>query len=127
MRCIPVWLVFAACSSSTSHGPTVTDAACGTSITAHVGDQITVSLGSTYWTYQTTSNTAVLAQVGMTVVTPTNCVPGGGCGTARAEFDAVGAGQATINASRTSCGEASGCGSGQGQGICTITVDVARD
>jgi hypothetical protein len=106
---------------------TATDAACGQSIDAVVGDTIAVSLGSTYWSFGPTSDSSVIVQDGTTEVTPTGgCVPGAGCGTARALFDAVGVGQATIDASRTSCGEAMGCGPDQGQGICTITVNVVQ-
>ena len=113
------------CGSSS--GPTLTDAACGTSVNAIAGDQIRVSLGSTYWSFQPTSDPSVLVQDGTTQIAPSgSCVPGGGCGTTTAIFDAVSAGTATIGASRTSCGEAMGCGPGQGDGVCTITVNVAR-
>jgi hypothetical protein len=117
-------LVVAACGRSSE--PAFTDTSCGMTITSAVGDQIIVSLGSTYWTFQAVSDPSVLEQVGTTMTTPSaHCTPGGGCGTTRAVFDAIGAGQAMINASRTTCGEALGCGPGQGQGICTITIVVA--
>src|SRR5262249_37741013 len=103
------------------------DAACGATFNAKLGNRIVVSLNSTYWNFDGSSDHAVLMQEGMTAYAPDhNCVPGGGCGTATAVFLAAGTGQAVINASRTSCGEAVGCGPGQGQGQCSITVTVGR-
>ena len=58
----------------------------------------------TYWTFEGSSNPLVLAQVGTVTVTPTaGCVPGAGCGTARARFAARLAGRAAVTASRTTC------------------------
>jgi hypothetical protein len=117
-------VLFAAAGCSGAN--TLTDSSCGTSIEARVGQRIDVSLGSTYWSFEASSDPAVMQQDGSTQIAPAgSCVPGGGCGTADATFDAVGAGHATIKATRIACGEALGCGQGQGQGICTIRVTVS--
>lgn len=108
-------------------GVTLKDDACGTQVQVKVGAQVTVSLASTYWTIAGSSSPAVLQQSGaMTFGKGQNCppIPGTGCGTANMTFSAVGAGQAVISASRTTCGEALACGHGQGQDQCTITVVV---
>ena len=116
------FLGLAACGNQT-----FTDTSCGSSVSAVVGEKFDVSLASTYWGFDATSDPTVVKQDGATRTSPSgNCVPGGGCGTATATFDAVAPGQATINASRTSCGEAMGCGTGQDQGICTMTVTVTQ-
>jgi hypothetical protein len=106
---------------------TLADAACGTQVEVKVGARVTVSLGSTYWTIQGSSSPAVLQSSGaMTHGPGQNCppFPGSGCGTVSMVFQAVGAGQAVISASRTTCGEALQCGHGQGMDQCTITVVV---
>jgi hypothetical protein len=90
---------------------TLTDADKGRTVPVHVGDEVQVVLGSTYWTVQASSDPAVLASVGQPVVAPqpSGCVPGEGCGTVTATFRAAGPGTATVSAGRTSCGEAMGC------------------
>jgi hypothetical protein len=124
MKALVAALLAAGCGSS-SGPPPITQAACGTTIDSRVGAQIVVSLDSTYWMFQAVSDPTVLEQSGTPTSTAGNCPAGVGCGTVRAVFEAIGAGQASIQASRSSCGEASACGPGQGDGICTITVDVA--
>ena len=88
----------------------LTDKDKGTTASVHVGDRVTVVLGSTYWTFGTGTG-SVLRSDGPTDVAPqtSGCVPGQGCGTATASFTAVAAGTTTIVATRTSCGEAARC------------------
>jgi hypothetical protein len=96
----------------------------GRRVTAHVGDHLLLTLNSTYWTIQGSSNPAVLRQSGQPVVSPilSGCVPGQGCGTVRASFDAVAPGAADVTASRTSCGEALACTGGAGSYRVTVLV-----
>jgi len=103
---------------------TLTDKDKGTSVTVHVGDSIDVVLGSTYWTFLALSDTTVLRSDGSPDVVPqkTGCVPGQGCGTVTAVFTAVGAGAATIAATRTSCGEAMGCTPSNGRYEVNVSV-----
>ena len=51
------------------------------------------------------------------------CVPGEGCGTVTALYDAVAPGRADVNAKRTSCGEAMSCTGNLG--FYRVTVVVA--
>jgi hypothetical protein len=107
------------------HSIAVSDAANGATIRIHTGTRVTVRLGSTYWTFQGSSNPAVLRQVGTPTVKPRGgCVPGAGCGTVTATFVARHPGTATVTASRTTCGEALRCTGGQGS--YTLTVVVRR-
>ena len=67
-------------------------------------------LSSTYWQFQPSSDPSVLRAEGSPATSPSpGCVPGAGCGTATATFTALSPGQATIVATRTSCGEAMLC------------------
>ena len=84
----------------------------GTTVRVTKGTTIVVTLSSTYWKFPNPPNAAVLQPVGGVVTTPgapNACVPGGGCGTVSVTYKAVGAGQAQITASRTTCGEALAC------------------
>lgn len=90
---------------------TLTDADNHRHVTLHVGEWLTLVLGSTYWTVQDSSNPEVLRRAGDPVVEPQlrGCVPGQGCGTVTAAFTGVGAGDAVVTATRTTCGEAMAC------------------
>jgi hypothetical protein len=113
----------ASAPAAAHHSVTVRDAANGTTVKIRVGTRLTVRLGSTYWTFQGSSNPAVLRQAGNPKVTPSGgCVPGAGCGTATARFLARHAGTATVRASRTACGEALKCTGGQGSYSVTVVV-----
>jgi hypothetical protein len=96
----------------------------GHRLAAHVGDHLLLTLNSTYWTVQGSSNPAVLRQSGQPLVVPTfgGCVPGQGCGIVRASFDALAPGTADVTASRTSCGEALACTGGAGSYRVTVVV-----
>ena len=103
---------------------TVTDHDKGTTVTLHVGDRLKVALASTYWTIRDSAKPSVLRADGRQVTTSTanGCVPGAGCGTASRTFSAVGKGTATVNASRTTCGEALLCTGGNGKFSVTVVV-----
>jgi len=83
-----------------------------------------VTLGSTYWTIQGSSNSLVLAPVGAGVTSPESCSapPGSGCGTVSQEFRAARSGTAQVTASRVSCGEAMRCVGPAGQYQLTVQV-----
>lgn len=96
----------------------------GTSITMHPGQTLMVTLGSTYWTIQGSSDSQVLTPVGAAVTSPESCdaPPGSGCGTVSQEFRAAGSGTARVTASRVSCGEAMRCVGPAGQYQLTVQV-----
>jgi hypothetical protein len=96
----------------------------GHAISVRVGDHLLVVLDSTYWSVAGSSDQAVLRPAGAPTVSPQvgGCVPGGGCGTVSAQFDAVAAGRADVTAKRSSCGEALACTGGQGAYRVTVVV-----
>lgn len=102
----------------------VTEPDNGKTLPVHVGERVEVRLSSTYWTFNGSSNPAVLRAVGPAVISPqpSGCVPGGGCGLAIADFDVIGVGSADVTASRTSCGEAMGCTGNQGSYQVTVAA-----
>lgn len=97
----------------------------GTSMTLHPGQTLLVTLSSTYWSFQGSSDAQVLAPVGAPVASPGSCPPGVGCGTVAQEFRAVGTGTAHVAASRVSCGEAMRCVGASGQYELTVKVTAA--
>ena len=103
---------------------TARDADNGHALSVHVGDHLQVVLGSTYWQLSGSSDPAVLRPSSQPTVSPQpgGCVPGGGCGTVSARFEAVAPGRADVTASRTSCGEALACTGAQGSYRVTVVV-----
>jgi hypothetical protein len=96
----------------------------GHAVSIRAGERLSVVLASTYWKVDGSSNEAALRQLTQPTVSPQpgGCVPGGGCGTVSALFEAVAAGRADVSARRTSCGEALSCTGSQG--IYRVTVVV---
>jgi hypothetical protein len=89
-----------------------TDAQNGQSIEVHAGDTVRVTLSSTAWSISGSSDSTVLEQAGLQVVSPASlgaCYPGENCGTTYAIYRAIKVGTATVDASRVSCGEARMC------------------
>ena len=138
---LPISLAFvaAACSvgsAGTTSGPSpstavlpsnaqVTEADNGQTVTATVGSTVTVTLENTYWMIGASSDPAVLAlESGPTTsgAAPSSCLPGMGCGEVTAAFRALAPGQATITASRTTCGEALLCTGSAGAFAVNIVV-----
>jgi hypothetical protein len=103
---------------------TATETDKGRTVHAHVGDRVDVVLHSTYWTFPGVSDPAVLRPVGAPVTAPQlrGCVPGGGCGTVTASYDAIAPGTAVVSATRTTCGEAMLCTGNAGSFPVTIAV-----
>jgi hypothetical protein len=96
------------------------------SLTLPAGQTLLVTLASTYWSFQGSSNPQVLVSLGGPVVSPapmgTCPVAGSGCGTISQEFRAVAPGTAQVTASRVSCGEASRCVGASGRYQLTVEV-----
>jgi hypothetical protein len=93
----------------------------GTTVTVHLGDTVVVVLHSTYWTFDVART--VLQPLGEPQPSPTTCaVPGGGCGTVTARYNASHVGTATLSAHRDSCGEAVRCTGGTGDWTVTVRV-----
>jgi len=100
-----------------------TDADKGHTLTLHLGDTLVVSLASTYWQVEGSSDTSVLRASGQPAVAPSpGCVPGSGCGTVTQSFTAVATGTADVTASRTGCGEARRCTGDEGHYQVTVVV-----
>jgi hypothetical protein len=115
--------------SGTPQGNAVTvgDADKGRTLTVAVGDQVVLTLASTYWRISDPTPVGLLVATGPPVVNATppgggTCIPGGGCGTVAVTFRASKPGTVTATASRTSCGEARGCVNGEGSYQVTIIV-----
>jgi len=117
-----------ACGGSGQRAPrefVANDAQNGQAIKVHAGDTVRVTLGSTAWTISGSSDSSVLPQQGLQVVSPAPpgaCYPGANCGTTSATYRAVKAGAATVDASRVSCGEARMCVGAEGRYQVTVVV-----
>jgi len=100
--------LLAACTSSASSGSppptaseritaTATEANDGKTIVLQQGQELRITLSSTYWQLAESSNPGVLAMAGAAQVHPQPstsagpCVPGQGCGTATAVYRAIAA------------------------------------
>lgn len=120
--------VLLACGSTgglPAHEIAATDAQNGQSIAIHVGDTVRLTLNSTEWTVENSSDPTVVKQEGVQVVSPAPrgaCLPGMGCGTTTALFKAVKSGTATVRATRGNCGEARRCVGAEGQYQLTVVV-----
>lgn len=90
----------------------VSDADGGATVQARVGDDIVVTLHSTYWQLSKPAG-GVLVAVGSpeTQAGGPSCstLPGSGCGTIRADYHVAQAGSTRIQAGRDTCGEAMRC------------------
>jgi hypothetical protein len=97
---------------------TVDESANASKITLNRGDHLQVTLHSTYWRFDPSSDPLVLAADGGPQSAPgTDCprFPGSGCGTVTQPSTAFGAGTATVTAGRTTCGEALACSPSQSE------------
>src|SRR5260370_40058634 len=96
----------AAVTVPSSGDMTATDLANGQTISIGLGHTLTVTLNSTYWMVDGSSDPVVLEQAGQPIYKGTSCVPGGGSGTASLRFNAHAPGRALAKASRTNGGPA---------------------
>jgi predicted secreted protein len=114
--------------ATVAHAVTATNTDNGHTITIANGGTLTVRLDSTYWRFGTNTSSAALRSAGQPTVTAmpmtaTNCVPGQGCGTVTAIFQAVAPGKAVVTATRTTCGEAMACTPAQAAYQLTVLVN----
>ena len=93
----------------------ISEPANGKSYLVKPGSSILVTLHSTFWNFQSSSNLSGAETPTMTAImpgptAPKNCqLPGMGCGTVVWKFKAGKSGRAQFIATRTSCGEALRC------------------
>jgi len=108
-------------------GLDVTESDNGRSLLVHVGSEVKLVLHNTYWQISKSSDATVLAIVSgptYSAAGPIACIPGTGCGTVTTVFRAIAVGQATVTASRTSCGEVLECKAPDGAFRVTFVVEV---
>jgi hypothetical protein len=98
----------------------------GHSVSLRAGQRLELQLASTYWQVNGSSDSNVLRLTAGTSVSVSpqikGCVPGEGCGTVTALFDAVAPGRAVVSAKRTTCGEAMSCTGSLGFYSVTVLV-----
>jgi hypothetical protein len=90
----------------------VSESANGSTINVRSGQLIELTLHSTYWGIDGSSDDSVVAPARPASVAPAapgKCLPGFGCGEVRASFEAKHPGTARVSASRTLCGEMFAC------------------
>jgi hypothetical protein len=114
-------------TSPATHTVALGDADRGRTVPVAVGDQVIITLTSTYWRFTEPNPPAILVPTDTPTVNPSppsegRCVPGGGCGTVSITFRATKPGTTVASASRTSCGEARGCTGDAGSYQVTVVV-----
>lgn len=104
----------------------LTAADAGQKVDVTVGGHVEVVLDSTYWSFRPVTPQGILRVDSGPRVAPLfgHCVPGQGCGTVTIDYTATGPGHATVEATRTTCGEALRCGPGQGDLRFIVIVPV---
>ena len=125
-------LMLCTCGSATAGGKgpssrsvTLSERNNGRIVTVARGTPLVLRLHRTYWRIRGSSNPAVVRQTGpqqTRAVLPPRCLPGMGCGTASAPFEALHAGRARLSATRTICGEALRCSPAQRRYAVVILV-----
>jgi hypothetical protein len=102
----------------------VTTADNGQTVDLAPGQELDLALDNTYWQIAQSAAPTIVREVGRPVTTPniSGCVPGGGCGTVRANYIGIAPGTADITASRTTCGEARPCTGSDGSYRVTVVV-----
>ena len=98
------------------------EASNGKHLNVHFGDTIVVTLHSTYWTFGVPGGFILQPitppQVGKGINCPS--VPGSGCGTVSMTYNVGKVGSGSLNAHRTTCGEALKCTAAQSTWSVTI-------
>jgi hypothetical protein len=109
-------------SSSNTSTHQLDESSNGKHLAVHFGDTIVVTLHSTYWTFGVPGGFILQPitppQVGKGVNCPS--VPGSGCGTVTITYNVGKVGSGSINARRTTCGEALKCTAAQSTWSVTI-------
>ena len=100
------------------------DSSNGLTVHLNVRQTLLLTLGSTYWQVNGSSDPAVLQQLGEPAVSaqPSQRIPGLGLGTVSARFRALTAGSAQVTAQRSTCGEALACRPDQRSFVLTVQV-----
>ena len=94
----------------------------GRTVALHPGDELVVTLRSTYWHFRPSPDRDVLGAGRATVHSAPGGPPGTGIGTVRVRYRAVSAGTTTVTAGRRVCGEALRCTTGQSGYRLTVVV-----
>jgi hypothetical protein len=113
-------------SSGTSPPVVLSEAANGTAVSVQVDGIVIVTLNSTYWQLSPPHGTARFDVLSAPRAQPgPSCpsIPGSGCGTVTATYQATSAGVAAVAAHRDACGEALRCAGTQGDWRATISVE----
>jgi len=113
------FLFSSATQSSGTSALLIADSANGKTFKVKSGSIVKVTLNSTFWNFQSSTNlsgseTPTLTAIMPGPTAPANCqLPGMGCGTVVWKFKAGKPGRANFVASRTTCGEALRCSAKQ--------------
>jgi hypothetical protein len=96
----------------------------GETVDLKPGDTLQVILNSTYWEISPVLAPGTLALIdGPTPEPSLPCMAGGGCGTVKATYLATGPGDVSVEASRTTCGEALLCAADQTSYVVKVHVE----
>ncbi|MBV9412139.1 MAG: hypothetical protein JO148_11125 [Acidimicrobiia bacterium] len=96
--------------ASQTHSRVLGNSDNGGTVSVAAGEVVIVRLSADNWTIGPSTNAGVLRMTGaQRQRRDPRCVSGGTCGTTRASFTALRAGQAVLHASRNYCGEAILC------------------
>ncbi|HXY91230.1 MAG TPA: hypothetical protein VEP49_02035 [Acidimicrobiia bacterium] len=112
-------------NSTTPRAVAVSEPANGSTVGLRVGQELEVTLHSTYWELAPPGNARVLrVSTPPTSETGAHCtsIPGTGCGTVTATYVARAAGHALVDAHRTTCGEARRCTGSEGHWRISVRV-----
>jgi hypothetical protein len=109
---------------SSSSTLTLDEKANGTTVHVHLGDIITVTLQSTYWSFLPTDGLALQPFAPVATAAGTACphVMGTGCGTVTASYNVGHVGTSVLRAHRDTCGEALRCLGKQGDWSVTVVA-----
>jgi hypothetical protein len=113
-------------SSATPQAFTVDEHQNGSTLHAHVGDTVAVTLHSTYWQLAAPGGSALTVVASPSPGTGGRDCPniaGSGCGAVTASYRVSADGTATLTAHRDSCGEALRCGPKDSDW--TLTIEAA--
>jgi len=127
-------LAVTGCGSSSSGGTpdsqgapgtvTLDDSANGTTVHVHFGDTVTVTLGSTYWSFLPTDGLALQPFAPAQTAPASTCKTpvGSGCGTVTASYNVGHIGTSVLRAHRDTCGEALRCVGDQANWSVTVVA-----
>lgn len=111
-------------ASTTSSTHQLDESANGKHLKVNFGDTIVVTLHNTYWTFGTPGGFILQPVTPPQIGKGSNCpsVPGTGCGTVTMTYNVGKVGSGSLNAHRTSCGEALKCTAAQSTWSVTVTA-----